>query len=137
MNEQVRTFDTGANRDSDTGKLDFEGFYSPLVMEAFATYMNFNRELADGSIRASDNWQRGMPLDVYVKSGWRHFFDWWREHRGWPTKEGLVWALCGLLFNVQGYLHEILKANPQLLERELFLAKCSRKQLHNLQKSKQ
>lgn len=115
----VRSFETGATRDVDTGKYDYEGFYSPLVMEAFGAYMNHNRRLRDGSIRDSDNWQKGMPKSVYMKSGWRHFFDWWREHRGLPTKEGIVWALCGLLFNAQGYLHELLKSDPELLSLAL------------------
>lgn len=122
----VRTFATGANRDVDTGKPDYEGFLSPLVIEAFGTYMNFNRRLRDGSLRDSDNWQRGMPQDVYMKSGWRHFFDWWREHRGIATKEGLVWALCGLLFNLQGYLHEKLKEDPNLLSDALAAAELRR-----------
>lgn len=114
-----RTFATGATRDLDTNKLDYDGFLSPLVIEAFGTYMNFNRRMRDGTLRESDNWQKGIPTAAYMKSGWRHFFDWWREHRGIPTKEGLVWALLGLLFNVQGYLHELLKANPELLAAAL------------------
>jgi hypothetical protein len=114
----VREFETGANRDSDDGKPDYEGFLSPLVIEAFGAYMHHNRFLKDGSVRDSDNWQKGMPLSAYMKSGWRHFFDWWRIHRGLPAREGLVFALCGLLFNVQGYLHEYLKAQPALRVRE-------------------
>lgn len=112
----VRTFSTGANRDVDTDKLDFEGFLSPIAIEAFGLYMHKNRFLRDGSFRDSDNWQRGIPLPVYVKSGWRHFFDWWRHNRGLPIRETLIEALCGLLFNVFGYLHEYLKANPEALE---------------------
>lgn len=45
----------------------------------------------------------------YMKSGCRHFFDWWLEHRGHKSREGLENALCGLLFNTMGYLHEYLK----------------------------
>lgn len=115
----IRVFDTGALRDTEAGKLDFEGFLSPLAVEAFATFMNFNRELADGSTRDSDNWQKGIPKDAYIKSGWRHFVAWWRCHRGVGAKEGIVWALCGVLFNAQGYLHELLKDDPGLLERSL------------------
>jgi hypothetical protein len=44
-----------------------------------------------------------------MKSGWRHFMDWWLEHRGFESREGAEEALCGLLFNVSGYLHELLK----------------------------
>jgi len=107
--ENVRQFSTGATRDTDKDKLDFEGFLSPLVIERYAAYLHKHRIQADGNYRDSDNWQKGIPLTVYMKSGWRHFFDWWKEHRGLPSREGIEDALCGLLFNVMGYLHEILK----------------------------
>lgn len=116
--EIVRTFTTGANRDTDDGKLDFDGFLSPLVIGRFAVYMDHNRRLKDGSIRDSDNWQKGMPLDVYMKSMWRHFFDVWSIHRcgSAPRDTTLEEALCGLLFNVQGYLHETIKARGNTCE---------------------
>jgi hypothetical protein len=109
----MRHFDTGATRDSDEGKNDYEGFYSPLVVQAFGDYMTEHRKQKDGQLRASDNWQQGIPKDAYMKSGWRHFFDWWMLHRGYPVfKEGHFVtkkeALCALLFNVQGYLYEEL-----------------------------
>ncbi len=116
---KIRTFETGANRDQDTSKLDYDGFISPLALEAFGTYMNFNRSLADGTQRDSDNWQKGIPLDVYRKSMWRHFFDVWRVMRGYSIQENLIWALCGLMFNIQGILHETLKANPEMLDHAL------------------
>lgn len=105
----TREFATGATRDTDIGKLDFEGFLSPIVLEAFAEYMNKNRVQSDGSTRASDNWQKGIPRDAYMKSAFRHFFDLWKEHRGITTKDGIESALCGLMFNTMGYLHEYLK----------------------------
>lgn len=110
MTAQVRRFDTGATRDLDTTKLDYEGFLSPLVLKRFAEYMHENRLLRDGTLRDSDNWQKGIPADAYMKSGYRHFMDWWTEHRGIVTDEGLELALCGLLFNAMGYLHEHLKS---------------------------
>jgi hypothetical protein len=110
MTATIRKFDTGATRDLDASKLDYEGFLSPLVIERFAQYMHENRVMADGSLRDSDNWQKGIPPEAYAKSGFRHFFDWWKEHRGIPTDEGLERACCGLLFNVMGYLHEHLKS---------------------------
>ena len=94
------------------GKLDYEGFLSPLVLARFARYMDRHRVQTDGTLRASDNWQKGIPPDAYMKSGWRHFMDWWLEHRGRSGREGLEEALCGLLFNVQGYLHEVLRGMP-------------------------
>lgn len=118
-NGRQREFVSGAKRDTALGKLDYEGFLSPQVMEAFAVYMDFNRTLRDGSIRDSDNWQKGIPQDVYMKSAWRHFIDWWRWHRKLSVHENLVWAICGLMFNLQGYLHEQLKKQPHLIEEAL------------------
>lgn len=107
-----RTFATGATRDQDLTKYDFEGFLSPVVLEAFAAYMHKNRQMADGSLRDSDNWQKGIPMDAYMKSAFRHFFDAWKAHRGYPTETDIVTSLLGLLFNVQGYVHEYIKAHP-------------------------
>lgn len=108
-NVGIRQFESGANRNSDEGKLDFEGFLSPTVLEAYAVYMNSNRKLENGDIRDSDNWQKGIPRDAYMKSMWRHFMDVWKDHRGLSTKEDEITNLCALLFNVSGLLHEKLK----------------------------
>ncbi len=107
----MRNFNTGATRDTDENKLDFEGFLSPLVLQRYAEYLNKHRTQADGKLRDSDNWQKGIPLKVYMKSAFRHFFDWWANHRHVETviKEDVEESLCGLLFNTMGYLHEYLK----------------------------
>ena len=109
----MRTFETGATRDGDETKYDYEGFLSPLVLERYAAYMHEHRLQADGQLRDSDNWQKGIPLSAYMKSAWRHFIEWWRIHRRGPSPvvpdEDLEDALCALMFNVQGYLHEVLK----------------------------
>ena len=105
-----RTFSTGATRDTDAGKLDYEGFLSPLVLKAFAEYMHEKRTMPDGTFRASDNWQKGIPLDAYMKSMWRHFFDVWQSHRNGEIYGDVIKTeLLALLFNVQGYLHELIK----------------------------
>lgn len=102
----MRTFDTGATRDTADNKPDYEGFLSPLVIEAYGEYMLRHQVQADGTLRASDNWQRGIPQDAYIKSAFRHFVAWWSAHRrGEFAKEELL----ALLFNVMGYLHESLK----------------------------
>ena len=108
-NNKIRKFGTGATRDTNENKLDFEGFECPLVMLRFAEYMNKHREQSDGNLRDSDNWQKGIPKTVYMKSMWRHFMDLWLGHRGFDNREGVEEALCALRFNVNGYLHEILK----------------------------
>jgi len=106
----MRQFDTGATRDTDVGKPDYEGFLSPLVLERFGKYMDKHRHQADGKVRDSDNWQKGIPRDAYIKSAFRHFVDVWKEHRGISTKDGIEEALCALMFNIMGYLYEYLKS---------------------------
>ncbi len=117
-NASIRTFDTGATRNSDNDKIDPEGFLSPLVILRFCEYMHKHRLKSDGNLRASDNWQRGIPVDVYMKSLLRHVLDLHLAHDGAgafarSSKED---ALCAILFNAQGYLHEIEKA--RLAEEE-------------------
>ena len=107
-----RTFDTGATRGTAEDKYDYEGFLSPLVIKRFGEYMHAHRKQSDGTLRDSDNWQKGIPTDEYMKSAWRHFFEWWRLYRQGAAKaDAMEAALCGLLFNVMGYLHEYLKKN--------------------------
>jgi len=111
--EAIREFDTGATRSPLQDKLQYEGFFSPLVLRRRAQYMHKHRIQSDGNVRTADNWQNGMPLDSYIDSGTRHFMDWWLHHRGQGTKaeEPIEDAICALMFNLEGYLHEILKVN--------------------------
>lgn len=106
----MRHFETGATRNNDDDKYDYEAFLSPLVLERYAAYMHKHRKQDDGQLRDGDNWQKGIPQDAYMKSAWRHMIDWWREHRGLPSREGLEDALCAVIFNAMGYLHEHLKS---------------------------
>lgn len=111
----MREFESGATRNVDHNKIDPEGFLSPSVIQAFSDYMNSHRMQADGKLRASDNWTKGIPQDAYMKSMWRHFLDVWSIHRGIARFDETgkeidkVEALCATLFNVQGMLHEELK----------------------------
>jgi hypothetical protein len=107
---KVRTFDTGATRDTDAGKLDYEGFEHPSVMRRFAEFMHSKRPQPDGSLRDSDNWQLGMPRQAYMKSMWRHLMEVWSAHRaGVFSGKELEEALCAIRFNVNGYLFEVVK----------------------------
>lgn len=104
----IRSFSTGATRDTDSDKLDFDGFLCPMVLERYAQYMNANRMMPDGSMRGSDNWKKGIPQDVYRKSAWRHFFGFWKHCLRGEKSLAIVDA-CGILFNVMGWMHEELK----------------------------
>jgi hypothetical protein len=107
----IRRFPSGATRDTDADKLDYEGFSHPLIERRFAEYMHKHRRQPDGALRDSDNWQRGIPLDTYMKSGFRHFMDWWAVHRGCKQEADAEDALCALRFNAMGYLLELLVAH--------------------------
>ncbi len=113
----MRTFETGATRDDDETKPDYEGYLSPLVIQRFGEYMTKHRKQADGKLRDSDNWQKGIPIAAYMKSLWRHLVELWAIHRkyrmAWPPPLSKATeiedALCAIIFNASGYLHEILK----------------------------
>lgn len=111
----TRTFDTGATRDADDNKYDYEAFLSPLVIEAYGRYMHKKRQMPDGTRRPGDNWQLGIPLAQYMKSWWRHFKEIWTLHRGYPAFDergepvSMEDALMANLFNNMGYAHEYLK----------------------------
>lgn len=108
----MQTFKSGAIRDSDDDKLDYEGFLSPLILRRYAEYLHKHRNLPDGSTRSSDNWQKGMPRSKYIKSLLRHVFDVWLHHRGLSefAVETLEDSLYGALFNLTGYALENEKA---------------------------
>lgn len=107
---KLRTFETGATRDTAQGKPDPEGYWSPLAMDRYDEYMLRHQVQADGSVRDSDNWQKGFGLPTLMKSLLRHVRAVWRLHRGWakPNDDSIEDHLCGVIFNAQVYLHELL-----------------------------
>ena len=108
-NGTIRQFETGATRDTAEDKPDYEGFLTPEFIIEFGKYMHKNRLQQDGTLRDGDNWQKGIPLSVYIKSLWRHFIELWTLHRSGGSAEEKVEACCAIVFNVQGYLFETLK----------------------------
>jgi len=111
--KKIRVFKTGATRDTEDGKLDYEGFLSPVVLQRYAEYMHKHRKQSNGKLRDSDNWQKGISKEVYIKSLARHFMDLWLEHRG--KRDGIRRqdTLCAILFNTMGYLYEELKSKTK------------------------
>lgn len=105
----MRTFETGATRDDDEGKPDYIGFCSALVMQRYGEYMMKHQVQADGELRASDNWKKGIDKEAYEQSLGRHFVDAWLEFEGFESRDGLEEALCAIIFNASGLLFEILK----------------------------
>ncbi len=115
----MRTFTTGATRDDDTHKVDYDGFVSIPALRAFGHYMRTHQVQADGTLRDSDNWRKGIPIEAYRKSMWRHFLD-VAETLGVEGRQpDAIEALCALLFNVQGALHEVLKEAREVAQPEV------------------
>lgn len=113
----MRSFTTGATRSADVGKIDYEGFLSPTALEAYGKYMLKNQIQADGTRRDSDNWQKGIPMRQYMKSLLRHVWSVWISVRDGALEENgvteqntkVLEELSAALFNVQGFIHELLK----------------------------
>jgi hypothetical protein len=112
----MQTFNSGATRNSDEHKYDFEAFLSPAVLERYGEYMHSKRIQPDGTLRDGDNWQKGIPPVKYMKSLVRHVFDLWRAWRGHTVIDkdsggevGIDELCCAVMFNVMGFLHERLR----------------------------
>lgn len=132
---EIRKFDTGATRDTSSGKLEYFGFMHPLCDYSFANYMNHHRTMADGSLRDSNNWWGGFPKITVLQSLCRHIEDlklinagyFVYEYRTDKIAERKVFVNCldplpenykeiteeeccnAIRFNSQAYLLEILK----------------------------
>ena len=102
----MRNFETGATRDNDEGKIHYKGFLSPLALRAFGQYMERHRVQADGSLRAPDNWKKGMPMECYEDSLFRHVMEFMLllECDGDPGD--LDETAAAIFFNIQGWMHE-------------------------------
>lgn len=118
-NGNMRTFQSGAVRDTSADKLDYEACLSPLVLKRYAEYVKSCRVQPDGKIRADDNWQKGFGLKIWMKSKLRHIIRTWHLHRrllrkdtlaeeDYVDEEAIVVSLCAEFFNTHGMLHEIL-----------------------------
>ena len=110
----LRMSESGAIRNSDVGKIRYQGALSPLVLEAYGKYIEKHSLLPDGTRRDNKNWQKlfGTPQehrDVCIESAWRHFIDVLMEHDGYDSRDGIDEALGGLMFNIQAYWFSILK----------------------------
>lgn len=113
---KIRKFNTGATRDTDQGKYEYARALSPLSIQRFGKYMDKHRLQKDGSIRDPDNWKKGFPIQSFVDSLFRHMVDVWLIHEGEKAirpetgeEIDIEEALCGMMFNSMGMLHEVLK----------------------------
>ena len=109
----MREFESGATRDDDETKPDYEGYLSEYALPEYAAYMLKHQKQADGETRPSDNWKKGLPIKEYLKSLWRHHITLWVEFKKpHGNREIIIEACCAIMFNIQGFLHEFIKPKP-------------------------
>ena len=110
LTQAMRDFVGGATRDTDTTKLDYEAFNSPLVDKCYAEYLNGHRQTANG-LRDGDNWQSlfgEKHFDVCMKSLCRHVVDARLAHRGYGSEQAISDSLNAIIFNAKAYLFKLL-----------------------------
>ena len=119
---KMEEFKTGATRSDAANRPDYSGYLSPLAHRLFGRYMLRHQVRADGKRRSSHNWKKGMPIARYVESLSRHYEDFieaWDAITIYgageiPAYEQLEEALGGLMFNVQGFAHELEKGEQPI-----------------------
>ena len=117
----ITKFSTGATRSPLGNKPEYAGYLSPAVIKRFGEYMLKNQIQDDGSRRDSRNWQKGIPLESYMQSMFRHFMVVWCNYESGKLSD-CEEDLMALMFNVMGMSHEVLKggdASDKHLEMEL------------------
>lgn len=119
---KIRTFSSGATRDTTEGKLNYVKAISPIVLQQYVDYIGKHRVQPDGNLRDWDNWKQGMSKQVYFESLGRHFEAVWLIHDGFPAFDNhgpvtLEDSLCGIMFNAMGYLYEILREKEERGEK--------------------
>ena len=93
-----RKFNTGAQRDVVVGKGRYD-LISPIMIERLA------KLLQRGAEKYNDrNWEKGMPLSVYMDSGMRHLFKFLEGHRDEDHLIAAIWNLQALL-----HIEEMIK----------------------------
>ena len=90
--KQSRQFDTGAQRDSNSGKIRPD-LISPYMLKSLG------KVLADGAYHYGErNWEKGMPNEVLKESASRHYVSWMNNE----TDEDHA---SKLIFNIMAWIH--------------------------------
>ena len=86
-----RHFNTGAQRDVVTGKGRYD-LISPIMIDRLSLLLQRGAEKYDDR-----NWEKGMPLSVYMDSGMRHLYKFLEGHRDEDHLIAAIWNLQALL----------------------------------------
>lgn len=101
-----RKFSTGSKRDvnEDKGRYDL---VSPIMIERLAKLLQRGAQKYD-----ERNWEKGMPLSVYMDSGMRHMYKFLEGHKDEDHLVAAIW-------NFQALLHIEEMINRKLLPTKL------------------
>lgn len=115
---QIQQFESGATRDGDITKLSYVKALSPIVLQYYVDYIGRHRLQSNGNLRDWDNWKKGITQERYLDGLGRHNIAVWLLCQGFPANDNhgpvtLKDSLCGVIFNAQGILHEILKKKSE------------------------
>lgn len=104
-----RAFDSGAIRDRAVGKGRFDLLSTQMLMR-------LARHYEAGSIKYSDrNWEKGMPISVYVDAAFRHLV---KFVAGWNDEDHLaavVWNIAAIMFTEDKH-HDFLQDLPERMD---------------------
>jgi len=93
-----RHFSTGSRRDIATGKGRYD-LVSPIMMERLAGLLERGADKYDDR-----NWEKGMPLSVYMDSGLRHIYKFLEGHKDEDHLIAAIWNFQALL-----HIEEMIK----------------------------
>jgi hypothetical protein len=101
-----RQFDTGAQRDTDTGKPRM----SLIPTQELVRVMDHYRK--GGEKYGFDNWKHGMTTSVFYDSAQRHLLKWWAGEEDEDHLSAVVWNIMGAMWTQQN--------KPELDDRKKF-----------------
>jgi hypothetical protein len=93
----LRSFDTGATRDTGGNKLVFNKFLSAQAIEQYCRYMNMNRLQSDGKLRDGDNWttmKHGRKKNSGETMSFRHGNMKWNTLADSVGSSSILLAIC-------------------------------------------
>ena len=98
---KITTFESGAIRDTQEGKLDYVETLSFTALNRYIAYMT-GKKIKYGS----GNFKKGIPIESYEKSLMRHIDKYMRNKFENGNDEKNEDHLSAIIFNVFGIMHE-------------------------------
>ena len=102
--KKITTFQSGAIRDSQEGKVDFIETVSWTAFNRFARYMTGKKKKY-----GQGNFKKGIPIDSYEKSLMRHIVKYLKNKHEGGNDEPEEDHLAAIVFNTFGIMHEELR----------------------------